>query len=169
MGFVEARDQQAGFVVDRQAERPAHDPHAPAAKEAFRGVEQRVEHGRVVDRLDEAEIAAGVVEFLQMRGFDRRDDPADRLAVAEGDERLHHVLAPERRAPRAEGHPDFVVQRLDPARVGRLGASTRRDEGGNPGPIVDGSDAHHAHDALARRTSAAGVAALTAANSSAIA
>ena len=167
MRRVEAVDQQSGLVVDRQAERSANDQHAVAAKELFGGVEQRIERGRVVDRVDETEKAAGVVELPDMRGLDRRDDPADRLAVPERDERLHDVLAAERRPAWAEDHPDLGVERLDPARIRRLRAATRGDEGRNPRMIVDRNDLNRAHAGSARRTSAAGEVAPSAANSSA--
>jgi len=169
MGLLEALDEKPGLVVDRQAERPPDKPHVPAAKERFGCGEQRLEHGGIVDRVDEAEKAARVFELLQMRGFNRGDDPADRLPVQERDEGLHNILAPEGRAPRIEDHTDFVMERFDPVRVCRLRAPSCCDEGRHSRAIVDRNDPQCAHDASARRTSAAGEAALTVASSSATA
>ena len=112
--------------------------------------------GRVVDGVDKTEKAAGVVELPDMRALDRRDDPADRLAIPECDERLHDVLPAERRPPWTEDHPDLGVERLDPAWIGSLRAATRGDEGRYPRMAVDRNDPNLAHAGSARRTSAVG-------------
>lgn len=116
--------------------------------------EQRGENIAIVDRVDETEKAAAVVEFGDMRAIDGRDDPANRFAVAKRDKRLNHVLPHERRSPGIEQHPDFVLDRLDPMRVNRLCAPAGGNESGDPGAVRDRINAQLAHGPAVPRANA---------------
>jgi hypothetical protein len=131
-------NQQTALVIDGQAERPSHARHALGAKVLLGLGEQPRENLMIVDRVDEAEEAAAVVELGEMRAIDGGDDSSDRLAVAKCDERSNGVLAREWRPPRIEQHARLFMDRLDPMRIDGLSPSARRYESGDPRPVERG-------------------------------
>src|SRR3546814_13540646 len=64
---VESIDQQPGFLIDVQAERPAHAAHPVFAQPGLGGGEQGVENGRVGGRFEKTEAPGLVVMLIQMQ------------------------------------------------------------------------------------------------------
>ena len=98
--MVKSLHEKAGLVVDGQAEGPARRDHSLGPKKMLGFAEQRREDGMVVDRVDKAEEAAAVGEFLLMRRRHGRHDPADGFAVSKCDKWLNQILSQERRERR---------------------------------------------------------------------
>ena len=155
-------------MIDREAERPARQAHAPFPQEPLRLGEQCGEHRVIVDRVDEAKKAARVTELCLMRRIDRRDDTADRFAVSERDKWLDDVLAHERRPPPIE-ESCGTLRGTGSTQRGLTDCARRpaRDEGRDPSPVVDRNDLQLAHPAV-RRAQRRQRARSTAANSCAI-
>ena len=111
--LVEARDQQAGLVPDRQADRAHGAGHALRAKPLLGGRDQR--GGRLaVERLEHPPLAGPGAHMLEHQLVDLRADPADDGAVA--------LRQPQHRAGvlepgillRVDQPVDLVLERRDP-------------------------------------------------------
>ena len=155
MGLVESFDEKAALVVDRQTEGAARDRGAVTAQKRLHRAEQPGEHGAIIDPLKKSEEAASITEFGDVPAVDRRHDPPDRLAVAEGDEGLDDVLAQEGRPARIECHANLLMNGLDPARISRLRPPGGRDERVDSAPVRDRPNFDPAHGGLARADGAA--------------
>ena len=129
---VEALDQQAAFVVDRQAERPGDPPQAACPEPALGRRRQQREHLGVVHGIEEAELAGGVVVALEMAAVDLGADPADRLRAAPGDPVLDLDRAQEWVLRLVQMIQPLDRERLHPARITGVDGSRHADEGPQP-------------------------------------
>ncbi len=75
---------------------PSTSVIAAVAQPALGGPEQRAKTSRVVDRVDEAEVAEPGSASVGVQVIDLRADAADGLSVRVRDERLHVGVAKER-------------------------------------------------------------------------
>lgn len=82
MRLVETLNENAGLVVDRQAERPLRPAHALAAQIIASALEQRGKKGGVIDALQQTKMPGCVVVFRQMRVVDDAGDAPDWRAIA---------------------------------------------------------------------------------------
>ena len=82
--MIEAIDQKAAFLVDREIEGAARPLHAVLPEPALRGVEQRVENRLIVLGVEQAEMAGVVAVALEVQPIDLRADPPDRPSVPKG-------------------------------------------------------------------------------------
>src|SRR3546814_18823128 len=83
---VEAHDQKAAFVVDREVERPAHPTDGALAQPPFRGIEQGGEDRGIVLGFEKAEMAEIRPLPLLNQPIHLGADPAGGPAVAGGAE-----------------------------------------------------------------------------------
>jgi hypothetical protein len=140
VGLVESMHEKAALVVDGQTEGSPRRDHSMRPKKMLGFVEQGRKNIAVIDRIDKAEEATAVGEFLLVRRRDCGDDPADGFAVTKCDERLNQILSQEWREPPTEDGADFSLERLYPVRIDRLGAPCCCDEGRDAGAVIDRND-----------------------------
>src|SRR3954453_3178654 len=108
MRLVETFDEDAGLVIDHEAERSLHAAHALGPQILSGTIEQCREKLAVVYALQEAEMPRRVVVFREMRVVDHAGDASDRHAIARGDERADVILLHERRFLLVEGPMHLV-------------------------------------------------------------
>src|SRR5580692_6680355 len=91
------------------------------------------EHTAVIDRVNRAKMAAGIMVFFEMRPIDHRHDPPGRLTIEKSDKRLNFIFKHQGRPLLVEHLERLVVKRLDPARIAALSAFSGCDESGDVG------------------------------------
>src|SRR5271165_7350170 len=89
MRLIKPMNQKTTFMVDRETEGPARGFHPVRQEKPLRFSKQPCKYCSIVDRVDETEKSAAVVEFGDVPSVDRSDDPSHRLAVSQRDERLY--------------------------------------------------------------------------------
>lgn len=86
------------------------------------GVEESLEHGGIVDRLQEAEMAGGIVMGLQVEAVDLGANAADRRGTPPGEPEACLAVVEERVAAAVEQLADLSPQRRHPVWVPRIDA-----------------------------------------------
>ena len=136
-----AIDQQAGFIVDRQAERPADTRHAALAEPALGGGEQALEHRAIVDALDETEMAGRIMVAVEIGAVDLGADAPDGPALAQrqpiGDGGMIEIGI----FSRVQMIAALEDQRRDPPRVVGVERERDADETLDTGGVADLLDA----------------------------
>src|SRR6185369_7620711 len=100
---VEAVDQQADLLVDRQAERSGHPLHGLGAQPVLGRLEQGGEDRWIVLRHQAAEMASVVGVALEIGAVDLGSDAADHLAATAGEEESDLDMPEQRILLRREG------------------------------------------------------------------
>jgi hypothetical protein len=137
---VEAVDQQADLLVDRQVERAQRPVAAAGLQPVLGGAEQQGEDRRVVLGGDHAEIAGLARAFLGGQVVDLGADPAHVAAAAHGQPHLHVGVLEERVGLRRQGRHPLVHQRHDPVGILGVEAVGQVDEPLQLGLGADGND-----------------------------
>jgi hypothetical protein len=136
---VEAVDQKAWLVPQRKTDRADHPCHALAAQPVFRGRQQRGKHLVIVNRFDEAEMAACVLITFQMQPVDLGGDAPHRLAAAIGQKELGGRVLKEGIVLGREMQLAFQQQGRHPVGIARINAKRQVVE---IAPLLFGANRH---------------------------